>query len=170
MKCVGIWRLNFTTPKKSTEKILSNLEIPFFEPPRSTLGPLLDSEMVPESSKILPRSTPSTWDSGETAPGGPQCRIYCVYHAKRHPGVNALAHQSPLSPRAPDTLKESTFLIPAPPLAPARRPALRGRRIHLACGHWRRPRKSNRRYWSPLFGNLCFATPSWERASSVPNA
>ena len=101
MKCARIWHLNFTTPKKPIEKILPNLEIPFFEPPRSTLGPLLDSEMVPESSKILPRSTSSTWDSGETAPGGPQCRIYCVYHAKRHPGVNGLEPQSPLSPRAP---------------------------------------------------------------------
>ena len=145
MKYVRIWRWNSTTPKKSIEKILPNLEIPFFEPPRSTLGPLLDSEMVPKSSKILPRSTPSTWDSGETAPGGPQCRIYCVYHAKRHPGVYAFDHQSPLSPRAPDTLKESTFLIFAPPLAPTRRPALRGRRTDWPAATAADPEKMNAR-------------------------
>ena len=52
----------------------------------------------------------------------------------RHPGVNPFVLQSPLRPRAPDTLKVHTFLIFAPPLAPTRRPALRGRRIWAGAG------------------------------------
>ena len=70
---------------KTTEETLSNLEISFFGPPRSTLGPLLGPEFVPKSSKVAPKDPPSAPDSGEPVPGGRKYQSHCVYHLKQHP-------------------------------------------------------------------------------------
>ena len=65
-------RLNFTTLEIYLKQQISNLEIQFFGPLRSTLGPLLGPEIVPKPHQGAPEEAPSARDSGEPVPGAPQ--------------------------------------------------------------------------------------------------
>ena len=82
----------------------------------------------------------------------------------RRPGGNCLEPQCALSPRPPIPSKDRTCPLPHPPVAPTRRPALRGRRIREGCAHCRRTQK-NEREASIASGVNTFSNPTSTRFS-----
>ena len=148
------WDLKFRPPKYSF--LDSQCRILAVE---STPGPQKMLQRAPSGSPTSSKGAPELSQppvQGVPPPpsGSPKTYVFIKERVEfplskvarnRHPGVHSLEHQCALSPRAPDTLKVHTFLIFAPPLAPTRRPALRGRRTDWPAATAADPEKMNAR-------------------------